>query len=555
MTPHPEPTDAGAISGPATTWEAGWQRLDRRMIVVDAAQVVASFVPLTLAAWLFGGSVGGGTWPLVAVAVSGVVSAAVDAYRWATTRYRVTGEVVERRSGLLVRSHRSVRRDRIRSVDVHAKLRHRLGGLRIVKIGAGQQSAAGEAAFDLDAISVADAHALRTLLLHRPAFEQPSAVKPSAVNATVDGLPDRSTADGERVLARFRPRWVVYNVFNVWAYVMAAGVLWGAWWLLPTVNLDPGGIIDGIADWDALGPAWTIAIGVAAVTLVGVVGLGLNFFVEHGNFELVRVATDDGGTVLRTRQGLLTTREITRDDHRLRGVQISQPLWWRWMGTADTTVITTGLNMNALSQPAAILPRGPIDVARPVAAAVLDATPNPLDADLHAHPRAALHRRLWWATLTTAAIVGLLGWLAATAVVPPIAVAAGVVVWPGALAGAVVAYRSLGHAISNEYLVVRSGLTNRATTALQRSAVSTISIRESVLQRRLGLRTVTVMTSAGYGAYQTPDLHRDDAITFAANASPDTLTPFLTTHPEPASDHTPAAKDEPRPPAALSAQT
>ena len=508
---------------PAT--EAGWQRLDRRMIVVDAAQVLASFALFALPALVFGGSVDSGTWPVIVVAASGVIGAAVDAYRWAVTRYRVTDEMIERRSGLLVRSHRSVRRDRIRSVDIHAKLRHRLSGLRIVSIGAGQQSATGEAAFDLDAVSVAEAHALRTLLLHRATTtESPAAVQeeihqPSSEPAV--------SAGGEEVLARFRPGWVIYNVFNIWAYVMALGVLWGAWWLLPLVGLDPGGFIADIVDWEALGTAWTILIAAAAVTLVGVVGLGVNFFVEHGKFELARVPTDGGGTVLRTRQGLLTTREVARDDHRLRGAQISEPLCWRWMGVADTTVITTGLNMNAFSQPAAILPRGPIDVARPIAAAVLGATPSPLDADLQPHPPAALRRRLWWATLTTAAIAGLLSWLAITEVIPAVAVAVTVVVWPISLIAAVIAYRSLGHAISGRYVVVRSGLSNRATTALQRTAVSTIAIRESVLQRRLGLRSVTLMTSAGYGAYEAADLHRDDVIAFAADAAPGNLTPFL----------------------------
>lgn len=495
------------------------------MIVVDAVQVLVSFMLLAFAAFVFGGSRGGGMWPVVAVAVSGVVAAAVDAYRWAVTRYRVTDEIVERRSGLLVRSHRSVQRDRIRSVDIHAKLRHRLAGLRVVKIGAGQQSTTGEAAFDLDAVSLADARALRTLLLHRSSSSESPVVLTS--DEDVGDEPVVADRGDAQVLARFRPGWVVYNVFNVWAYVMALGLLWGAWWLLPAVNVDPGDIVGGVADWDALGVGWTIAIGVAVVTVVGVVGLGVHFFFEYGNFELARVPTDDDGSVLRTRQGLLTTREVARDDERLRGVQISEPLWWRWMGVADTTVITTGLNMAALSQPAAILPRGPIGVARPVAAAVLDTSPSPFDIDLRAHPRAALRRRVWWATSTSAAVVGVLGWLAATGVVSPVAVAVGAAVWPVALAAAVVAYRALGHAIDGDYLVVRSGLTNRATTALRRSAVSTVAIRESVLQRRLGLQTVTVMTAAGYGAYEAPDLLRQDAATFAADAAFDILAPFL----------------------------
>lgn len=507
-----------------------WQRLDRRMIVVDAAQAFISLAPVVVATMVFGGNLSDGLWPLVAVAGTGVVNAAVDAYRWAVTKYRVTDEMVERRSGLVVRSHRSVRRDRIRSVDVHAKLRHRVGGLRIVKIGAGQEHAAGEAAFDLDAVSLADALALRDLLLRRSTSrESPPAVAPSShqsVEAPA-GTPGPAQ-EGEQVLARFQPGWVVYNLFNIWAYAMALGLLWGAYWLLPVVNLDPSRIVDGIADWEALGPVWTIAIGFAVVTITGVVGLGVNFFVEHGNFELARVpADDDDGTVLRTRQGLLTTREVARDEHRTRGVQISEPLMWRWMGVADTTVITTGLNMSAMSQPAAILPRGPLEVARPVAAAVLKATPSPLDADLRPHPRAALRRRLWWATLTTAAATASLAWLAATAVILPAAIAAGLVVWPIALCAAVIDHRALGHAISDSYLVVRSGLFNRARAALQRSAVSTVAVRESVLQRRLGLQTVVVMTSAGYGAYYAIDLHRDDATAFAVDAAPGVLAPFL----------------------------
>ncbi len=481
-----------------------WRRLDRRMILVDAVQAAGS---LLLAVLAQGASAG---WPLLVVATLGVLGAAVDAYRWAVTRYRVTPELVERRSGLLVRSHRSVRRDRIRSVDVHAKLRHRLGGLRIVKIGAGQQTAAGEAAFDLDAVSVADAQALQDLLLSR---------------APVPAAPDPQAVGDVEVLARFRPGWVVYNVLNVFAYVMAFGLLWGASWLLAAVGADPGDLLDGLVD--ALGTGWTIALLVTAVTLLGVVGLGVNFLVEYWGFELARVPTDDGGSALRTRHGLLTTREVSRDERRVRGVQISEPLPWRWMRVADTTVVTTGLSLWAISQPAAILPRGPLATARRVAAEALGASPDPLDAPLTPHPRAALRRRIGWATSTTLAVMAVVTWLAVTDVVPVWAAWATPALWAIAAGAAVIAYRALGHAIGGEHLVVRSGLTSRATTALQRSAVSTISVRESFFQRRLGLRTVSAMTSAGHGAYEAPDLDADEAITFAQQAAPGLLDPFV----------------------------
>lgn len=502
-----------------------WRRLDRRMIAVDAVQAAASLVLLLATTWLFGdGGGGGGRWTVLAVAASGMLGAAADAYRWAVTHYRVSGELVERRSGVLVRRYRSVRRDRIRSVDVHAKMRHRLGGLRVVKIGAGQQSAAGEAAFDLDAVSVADARALRVLLLRR--LPDPAPVDRGAQAGGPAAAPSGSPPD-EQVLARLDPRWVIYNVLNVWALVMAVGLLWGGWWLLAAAGVDPADLVSGFVDRDGPGVGWGVAIAVAAITLIGVVGLAVNFFVEYWNFELARVPADDGGTVLRTRHGLLTTREVALDDRRMRGARIDEPLLWRPVGMSDTTVVTTGVDMSALSQPAAILPRGPIGVARRVTAAVLGTDPNPLDAHLNPHPRAALQRRLVRATLASAAIVALLAWLVATGVVSTAAVPLGLLSWPVTAGGAVIAYRALGHTICGPHLVVRSGLANRSTVALERSAVSTVAIRESVLQRRLRLRSVTVATSAGHGAYDAPDMDRDEAVVFAVEAAPGLLEPFL----------------------------
>jgi putative membrane protein len=91
----------------------------------------------------------------------------------------------------------------------------------------------------------------------------------------------------------------------------------------------------------------------------------------------------------------------------------------------------------------------------------------------------------------------------------------------------VVAHRALGHAVVGPWLVVRSGLVSRRTVVLRRDAVSTIALRESVLQRRLGLRTVTAMSAAGWGAYDAPDLTADEALRFAVAAAPGLLDPFL----------------------------
>ena len=60
---------------------------------------------------------------------------------WQTTRYRITPERVELHSGWLNRQRRSVPRDRIRTVDLTARLLHRVFGLSVVQVSAGAGTA------------------------------------------------------------------------------------------------------------------------------------------------------------------------------------------------------------------------------------------------------------------------------------------------------------------------------------------------------------------------------------------------------------------------------
>lgn len=488
--------------------EVPWQRLSARMIVVDLARSLLAIAPSIVAFVVFDLQASWGTVvPLAFIAVTGVVGAGADVMRWITTRYRITDDHVERSTGLFVKRYRSIRRDRIRSIDLDARLRHRLAGLKVVLVGAGQQSAAAQSALSLDAIVSGDAERLRSTLLRS------------------SGPADD---DGAEVFATFRLWWVVFHMVGIWALVTAGGLLWGGAWFLATFGVDIVALSGGLLDWDARGLAANIAIGFGLMAVVGAISSGIYYVVHYWRFELAR-APGEASTSLRTRHGLLRTREVNRDETRTRGVMISEPLLWQWAGMSDTDVVTTGLSIWSSSTPSTILPRGPISVARPVAARVLGASPDPVQEPLTRHPRAALRRRLVWATMTVLAASALAGFASWAGDVPgwvPLAVLAS---WPVLLLLAYLAYGALGHAISGRYLVVRSGLISRRTVVLQRTAVSTIILRESLLQRRLGLRTVTVATAAGWGAYSAPDLTRDESVEFAAAAAPGLLDPFIET--------------------------
>lgn len=499
--------------------EAPWRRLSPRVVWVDLVQSLLSLLPGLVAVAFFGVEPSWSSlWPLLTVAGFGIVGAGTDIVRWAFTRYRVTATEIERHTGIVVRRRRTVQRDRIRSVDSHARLRHRLAGLRVVTIGAGQQTGAGEAALVLDALSKPDAEALRQDLLR-------TAQPVSAAAATASD--PAALPDNEEVFATFRPWWVVYNMFSIWAYLLAAGVLWGVFGLSSTFGIDLFGMVAGAVDWESLGWPAIVVAGLAAGGLFGALGMGISFLTSYWGFELTRVHRPDV-SYLRTRRGLFSTREVNRDERRLRGLSIDEPLLWRWMGMADTNVITTGLGVWDTEQPTAVLPRGPIRAAREVATRILG-DPSPLQATLHRHPPGALHRRLWWAVLaglTPAAVVAL---PVVTGAVPGWLLGATLAGLPLALLAALISFRALGHTISGDYLVVRSGLMSRSTSALRRDAVSTIAVRQSVVQRHLGLSTVSAMTAAGWGCYEAPDLPADQAVEFATLAAPGVLEDLLIT--------------------------
>lgn len=356
-----------------------WQRLDRKVIAVDLVRAAVSLVPTAIA----GGVLGlqpGDAWPALVVAVLGVVRAAADLARWATTRYRITPERVEVRGGLFTRKERWIARDRIRSVGSDARLTHRLFGLRVVTVGAGLTGVAGAtAALRMDAVSAATARRLHDLL--------GATAQPGATDET--GLP----AQARRVLARFQPSWVLYNVLSVWGIFAGAGLIWGGYWLGRLFGYDAlahaRGLTDGVA------PVWIVVLGAVGFTVIGSVGLVVGFVTAHWDFRLTRAAG-----VLRTTQGLLRTHSVDREEHRVRGFQIREPQVWRWLGVAESSLITTGISLWSPTAGATILPRGPVRVARAVAVEILGT--DALSRPLRPAPRAALRRRLVRAVLGAA---------------------------------------------------------------------------------------------------------------------------------------------------------
>lgn len=503
---HPERRPVVSPRGGCLVSASGgsnWQRLDPRMLAVTPLRLLGGFLPVIAAVLVIG--IGGDFGSRVYGLLAGVLFVLIaGTLRWFTTRYRIDRDRVELRSGLLFRSARSIPRDRIRTVDVTAGLVHRLFRLSVLKIGTGERSDGVESReLTLDAIAASEADRVRQRLLD-----------PSDA-----GREHETVVPAAEELAALRWSWLRFAPLTV-SSLVALGAVGGAFAQL--VNDVGAEAVDvgKVGQRLTTAPLWLgVTVLTVVILLVALVGSVLVFIEAWWGFRLAR---EPGGT-LRIRRGLLTTRSVSLEERRLRGIAVVESLLLRTGRGARTVAVATGLGGRQGHGRGNLLPPAPTSEAHRVSGVVLAEMPSPTSTLLHRHPRAALRRRLVRAAVPVlAAAVAL--WFAP---VPAWATWLTLVLLPVMVLLAVDAYRNLGHALTSHYLVTRHGAGIRATVALQRSGVIGWTVSQSLFQRRLDLVTVTATTAAGHGAYAIIDVSTSAGLAVARQAVPELLDPFL----------------------------
>ena len=480
-----------------------WRRLDPRMLAVTPLRQLVGFLPVILAVLVIGieEDVGARVYALLAGVLLVLIAGTL---RWFTTHYRISSDRVELRSGLLFRSARSIPRDRIRTVDVTAGLVHRLFQLSVLKIGTGERTDSVEShELTLDAIAAGEAERVRQRLL----------------DSSGDGHEQEAIATAAVELAALRWSWLRFAPLTV-SSLVALGAVTGAFAQLvndvgaEAVDLGEVGKILTTA------PLWLgVTMLAVFVLLVALVGSVLAFVEAWWGFRLVR---EPGGT-LRIRRGLLTTRSVSLEERRLRGIAVIESPLLRVGRGARTVAVATGLGGRRSHGRGALLPPAPRNEAHRVSSVVLAEVPSPTSASLRRHPRAALRRRLLRAVFPVlAAAIAL--WLAP---VPDWGPWVTLSLLPVTGLFAVDAYRNLGHTVTRHYLVTRHGAGVRTTVALQRSGVIGWTVSQSLFQRRLGVVTVAATTAAGHGRYAIIDVITSDGLAVAQQATPELLDPFV----------------------------
>ncbi|MEI2827148.1 MAG: PH domain-containing protein [Dermatophilaceae bacterium] len=309
----------------------------------------------------------------------------------------------------------------------------------------------------------------------------------------------------EHELMTLNPRWVAYAPLTTSGLLTALAV----WGFVSQYLIDVLPAIEAAVGQVQTWGVWiSIAVGVV-LALAAIATLAITAYVL--SFWGFRLSRHPGGT-LHVVRGLLTKHATSLEEARIRGLEVGEPLGLRWAKAGRLHAIGTGLRSGEGSERgrAWLVPPAPRAVVEEVARLVLGQT-EPVTLPLQQHGPAARRRRYVRAVIPAALLAALATWgwlrgdlpgfLTVTAYFP-------------LLAAPLLArdrYAALGHALTEDYVIARSGSIERRRDVVARVGVVGVVTRASFFQRRAGVATVIAATAAGRQGYRILDVPADRA--------------------------------------------
>ncbi|GAA4049597.1 hypothetical protein GCM10022282_07910 [Agromyces indicus] len=419
-------------------------------------------------------------WALVALAVVIVLVIAGFHLAWRMHTFRVTSEALEVRSGILFRSHRSARLDRVQGINLNRPLFARLFGTAKLDVSVAGQSGN----VDLAYLGSAQAERLRADLLRLasgargvgatgsdPATDvEAEAGEPGTLAARAGQLVGRrvdefrapeldpSLAPPESIVRLPLPRVIASALlggsmiwFAVLVVVITTGVVSGAPWVLFTFVPAAIGLISYL--WSRITKSLRYSI----------------------------AGTADG---VRIGSGLLSTANQTIPPGRVHAIEATQWLLWRPFGWWSIRINVAGQSLAAGNdgiQRTLVLPVGTIDdVRRVVGLFVPDADP----------------------TLDHLLLAGMTG----------SGRTAGFLVAPGRAAWIrPLSWRRIGVAVHGGLALLRRGLLVRSAVLVPLARMQSVAIAAGPVRRALRVASLRIHTVMGPVTAEVPALDRADA--------------------------------------------
>jgi putative membrane protein len=387
---------------------------------------------------------------------------------WRASSFRITDEVVEVRRGLVNRSHRRARLDRVQGVAVQRPFLARLFGAARLEVDV----AGHDANVRLEYLGGAAADGLRRDILLLASGARAQGTSPVAAGSALDQRVaellapelDPALAAGERVVTMHAGRLlgsIVLSGSLVWLLVFTVG---------PVVAFGRG---REIASFAVVIPG--------LIALFGFVSRRLTRSLRY-----TIAATDDG---IRIGYGLFSTNNETLPPGRIHAIELAQPLLWRPLGWWRIRINrASNSRQNANQSTTTVLPVGDLaDVERvlalmlPEAAGLADALVSRGGDGFTVSPRRARVLR------------------------------------PFSL-------RRNGFALRDGLVLLRRGWLLRTLVIVPLARAQSVSLAQGPLDRRLRLAEVRLHTVPGPVAATLGALDEGDAALFGATVSGDVVT-------------------------------
>ena len=321
----------------------------------------------------FVGRVVTGPWFGPALGGAALLLLIVVAFLWLSWRmhtFRVTDELVEVRSGVLFRTHRRGRLDRIQGINVARPFLARLVGAAKLDVAVAGQ----DGNIRLEFLGSKPADALRADILRLA-----SAVKASETGAAPTGTPAATGASAfvnDRVNELLAPELDPSLAPPESVVKMHAGRLAGSI-LLSMMTLIGIAVIIGVVIVISVTREYFVLLTIIPI-LIAFVGTGISRFTKSLRYSIA--GTDDG---VRVGFGLLSTSNDTIPPGRIHAVHVHQPLLWRpfgWWAMTISRATSQSMDSSGARPSTSLLPVGDLDDVRRVLALVLPALP-PEDTD------------------------------------------------------------------------------------------------------------------------------------------------------------------------------
>ena len=416
----------------------------------DAGRVVLGLIPLAI--------VGGGLSPLFLVI--GLFMLISPAIKYSRFRYDILGNTLVVQGGLLSRWRRVIPRERVQSIDVVEKLRHRAFGvveLRIEAVGGKQTEAA------LVALLPDEAERIR---------QWASSGKDQTAGS-------ESEEDEQAPLARLsRKDLLLAGMTGGRVAVLAALLGYG-------IEVFGENSFEAVADFvRGLMPGESLVVAISLLAVLTVtLSLALSIALTILIYWEFTVRLQDNRLVIT--RGLLERRRAQIPLRRVQAVQVDENVVRRLLGLASLTVVVAGYSAEAQEnqESSVLLPLGSRQKAWQVACEVLGA-PDLALTDLQRPPFRGAIRRALLPTLAGLA-AGTAAWMTLGQVG-----AAGYLLVPAFWLGGWLLWRCRGHRLVPGFVLVRSGFLVRRTTIVPEANIQHLQLTWSIFQKVFRLATV-----------------------------------------------------------------